>query len=85
MRCELSQAVACRPPVVTSVNNFRGYLPYVHQTLTHMEMIGEWAAGGHGEEEKRLRPAFERDLRAEGLGFRYEGSDAAGTIGGPID
>ena len=63
--------------VVTSVNNFRGYLPYVHHTLTHMEMIGEWAVGGHGDEAKRIRPAFERDLRAEGLGFRYEGSDAA--------
>lgn len=62
--------------VVTSFNNFRGLLPFVRHTLTHMERISRWAGGEQGE-TRRIRPDFTQDLRVEGLGFRYEGSEAA--------
>lgn len=63
--------------VVTSVNNFRGYLPYVHHTLTHMENIAKRHDGGHDGEGQRIRPSFAQEMRAEDLAFRYDGSEAS--------
>jgi ABC-type multidrug transport system fused ATPase/permease subunit len=60
--------------VVTSITNFRGYLPYVHHTLTNMERINTWAAAGGGSLQ-RVRPNFTHDIQAADISFQYEGSD----------